>query len=64
MKKRDNCDRSVCFDGSDSAWIIVKGFEMGDLQKKRKILKGHRGYAAKEVEMIDGIIAGESKEKE
>ncbi|XP_078384164.1 uncharacterized protein LOC144666642 [Oculina patagonica] len=37
---------------------------MGDLQKKRKILKGHRGYAAKEIETIDGIIAGESEEKE
>ena len=37
---------------------------MGDLQKKRKILKGHRGYAAKEVETIDRIIAGESEEKE
>lgn len=37
---------------------------MGDLQKKRKILKGHWGYATKEIQTIDAVIAGESKDKE
>ena len=34
---------------------------MGDLAKKRKIRNAHRGYATKELQTIESIIAEESE---
>ena len=36
---------------------------MGDLAKKRKILNAHRGYATRELQTIENVIAVESENK-
>ena len=36
---------------------------MGDLAKKRKIRNAHRGYATKELQTIENVIAVESENK-